>query len=84
MLLTVSVSDIVGQIICPAYFNNGITNYPESSRLALMHSGLGDAYLKAGNNKKAIEHIEKAIAIAKINSDTDLKKYESKLLELRR
>jgi predicted alpha/beta superfamily hydrolase len=67
-----------------AYFNAGISTYPESSRLAIMHSGLGKAYQQTNDLKLAIRHVKLAIRTAEKLSDPDLESYQSQLEELQK
>lgn len=45
------------------YFKNGIKNYPDSKRMALIYHGLGDAYFGKGENKDALKAYESSLAI---------------------
>lgn len=66
------------------YFNVGISTYPESSRLALMYSGLGTAFLQKHDKKKATKNYKLAIKIAEKRSDPNLESYRDQLLALKK
>lgn len=57
-------------------YNIIVKNNPENAQA---HNALGNAYLKKGNRKNAIESYKDAIKFAKSNNDKNIDKYQSDL-----
>lgn len=65
------------------FFNQGISKYPEASRIAVMHHGLGKTYLKKKDKKRALQHFEKAVSLGEKIKDPALETYKEELLRLK-
>ncbi len=66
------------------YFRQGISKYPEANRIAVMHHGLGKAYLMKKDKKSALQHFETAVSLGEKIGDPDLETYQEELSRFKR
>ena len=62
------------------FLEAGIVQYPQANEQAEMHSAMAQIYFAQKNNKQAIITINKAIALAVKNEDSQLEKYQQQLI----